>query len=226
MIITIANQKGGSGKSTLCLNLATKLLLENQDVVVLDTDVQRSIETFVNIRVDKNIKCFSLFNRTGNITDTIKQMIPKYQNIIIDTKGEDSLESRKAMLISDLVIIPSTPSQLDVAVLNEMFKRVGEIESINENLKACVVMNRIPPVKYLREKEAMREFILENKESFDIELLETIISERISLKRCVSDGFSIFEYNDEKAKKEFCKFYQEIYEKFFKEKTTQSLKIG
>lgn len=225
MIITIANEKGGSGKSTLCLNLATKLLLENQEVIVLDTDIQKSIETFVNIRLDKDIKCFSLFNRTGNITDTIKQMISKYENIIIDTKGEDSKESRKAMLLSDLVIVPTTPSQLDISVLAEMFERIGEIQSINENLKACIVMNRIPPVPYLREKKAMREFILENKESLNIELLESIISERISLKRCVSEGLSICEYIDEKAKKEFNKFYFEICKKFFKQEIP-SLKIG
>ncbi|PAF41070.1 ParA family protein [Helicobacter sp. 11S03491-1] len=216
MIITIANQKGGSGKSTLCLNLATKFLLQNQEIVVLDTDVQKSIETFVNIRLDKNIKCFTLFNRTGNITDTIKQIIPKFQNIIIDTKGEDSIESRKAMLISDLLIIPSTPSQLDIAVLTKMFERVSEIQSINENLRACILMNKIPPVPYLREKQAMREFILENKKSLNIDLLESIISERISLKRCVSEGLSIIEYADEKAKKEFNEFYQEICDKFFR----------
>lgn len=229
MIITIANQKGGSGKSTLCLNLATKFLLEDKEVVVLDTDIQKSIETFVNIRADRNIECFTLFNRTGNITDTIKQMIPKYENIVIDTKGEDSLESRKAMLISDLVIIPTTPSQLDVAVLDEMFERVGEIQSINEKLKACVVMNRIPPIPYLKEKEAMKDFILENKATLDIELLESIISERISLKRCVSEGLSIFEYSDEKAKKEFSRLYEELCEKFLSSKSPKiqsSLKIS
>lgn len=229
MIITIANQKGGSGKSTLCLNLATKFLLDRKEVVVLDTDIQKSIETFIDIRSDKNMECFALFNRTGNITDTIKQMIPKYENIIIDTKGEDSLEGRKAMLVSDLVIIPTTPSQLDIAVLNEMFERVGEIQSINEKLQACVVMNRIPPIRYLKEKEAMKDFILQNKSTLNIELLQSIISERISLKRCVSEGMSIFEYSDEKAKKEFLRFYEELCKKFFSlklPKTQPSLKIS
>ncbi|PAF50474.1 ParA family protein [Helicobacter sp. 13S00477-4] len=214
MIITIANQKGGSGKSTLCLNIAMKFFLDKKDIVVLDTDVQKSIETFSDIRLEKGMECFPLFNRTGNITDIVKQMMSKYENILIDTKGEDSLESRKAMLLSDLIIIPSTPSQLDVAVLSEMFERIEEIQSINAKTKACVVMNRMPPIPYLKEKEAMKGFILENKKNSHIELLERIISERIALKRSVSEGLSIFEYNDLKAKNEFLRFYQEISSKF------------
>ncbi|OLR44623.1 nucleotide-binding protein [Helicobacter pylori] len=37
MIITIANEKGGSGKSTLCLNLCVQLLLDKKDIAALDT---------------------------------------------------------------------------------------------------------------------------------------------------------------------------------------------
>ncbi len=46
MIITIANEKGGSGKSTLCLNLCVQLLLDKKDIAALDTDSQKSLEVF------------------------------------------------------------------------------------------------------------------------------------------------------------------------------------
>lgn len=50
MIITIANSKGGSGKSTICLNLAIRFALENKDVIIIDTDEQRSVGKFSDIR--------------------------------------------------------------------------------------------------------------------------------------------------------------------------------
>ncbi len=53
MTICIANEKGGSGKSTLCLNLAVQLLKDNKEVVVLDTDSQKSMEVFAEIRAEK-----------------------------------------------------------------------------------------------------------------------------------------------------------------------------
>lgn len=222
MIITIANEKGGSGKSTLCLNLALKLMEDKKEVVVLDTDIQKSIEVFLNIRTEKNLRSFALFNRAGNISDTLQQMISKYENIIIDTKGEDSKESQKAMLLSDLVIIPTTPSQLDIAVLLEMIERIKMIQNINEKLQVCILMNRIPPIPYLKEKQALIDFILENKEDLHIDLLENVLSERIAYKRSVSEGLGVIEYDDIKAKKEFEGFYLELNKKFFVQKLKQS----
>ncbi len=66
MIITIANEKGGSGKSTLCLNLCVQLLLDKKDIAALDTDSQKSLEVFNNIRSETSLPNFTLFNRTGN----------------------------------------------------------------------------------------------------------------------------------------------------------------
>ncbi|GAA8651793.1 hypothetical protein HpBT333_04230 [Helicobacter pylori] len=135
MIITIANEKGGSGKSTLCLNLCVQLLLDKKDIAALDTDSQKSLEVFNNIRSETSLPNFALFNRTGNITDTLKQMMDKYEYILIDTKGEHSKESQRAMLLSDWVLIPTTPSQLDTAVLLDMLERIRDIQALNENVK-------------------------------------------------------------------------------------------
>lgn len=224
MIVTIANEKGGSGKSTLCLNLALKLMEANREVVVLDTDMQKSIEVFLNIRNEKELHSFPLYNRTGNITDTLKQMSAKYENILIDTKGEDSKECQKAMLLSDLVIIPTTPSQLDIAVLLEMFERIKNIQAINEKLRVCILMNRIPPIPYLKEKQALIDFISENKEDLNIDLLENVLHERIAYKRSVSEGLGVIEYDEPKAKKEFEGLYNELEIRFFKQSFSQDSK--
>ncbi|BAM13101.1 conserved hypothetical protein [Helicobacter cinaedi PAGU611] len=69
MIITIANQKGGSGKSTIAINAATKLLEQSQKVLLLDTDSQKNCEGFTNIRESQEriliatLKCMSLLTR-------------------------------------------------------------------------------------------------------------------------------------------------------------------
>ncbi len=53
MIITVANEKGGSGKSTLCLNLCVQLLLDNEDIVALDTDSQKSLEVLTTLEAKR-----------------------------------------------------------------------------------------------------------------------------------------------------------------------------
>lgn len=210
MTICIANEKGGSGKSTLCLNLAVQLLKDNKEVVVLDTDSQKSMEVFTEIRTQKEHKTFSLFNRSSGFSDTLKQMVSKYENILIDTKGEYSKETQKAMLLSDIVLVPTTPSQLDTEVLANMLERIEQLQELNENLRALIIINRMPTIPTLKERQALIEFIKENNPSDKITLLENSLSERIVYKRSVSEGLGVIEYSDKKAINEWANFYNEL----------------
>ncbi|UOS58113.1 ParA family protein [Helicobacter pylori] len=210
MTICIANEKGGSGKSTLCLNLAVQLLKDNKEVVVLDTDSQKSMETFTEIRSNNEYKTFGLFNRSSGFSDTLKQMVSKYENILIDTKGEYSKETQKAMLLSDIVLVPTTPSQLDTEVLANMLERIEQLQELNENLRALIIINRMPTIPTLKERKALIDFIKENNPSDKITLLESSLSERIVYKRSVSEGLGVIEYSDKKAINEWAHFYNEL----------------
>ncbi len=210
MTVCIANEKGGSGKSTLCLNLAVQLLKDNKEVVVLDTDSQKSMEVFTEIRAEKERPTFSLFNRSSGFSDTLKQMVSKYENILIDTKGEYSKETQKAMLLSDIVLVPTTPSQLDTEVLANMLERIEQLQELNENLRALIIINRMPTIPTLKERKALIDFIKENNPSDKITLLESSLSERIVYKRSVSEGLGVIEYSDKKAINEWSHFYNEL----------------
>lgn len=203
-------KKGGSGKSTLCLNLAVQLLKDNKEVVVLDTDSQKSMETFTEIRSNNEYKTFSLSNRSSGFSDTLKQMVSKYENILIDTKGEYSKETQKAMLLSDIVLVPTTPSQLDTEVLANMLERIEQLQELNENLRALIIINRMPTIPTLKERKALIDFIKENNPSDKITLLESSLSERIVYKRSVSEGLGVIEYSDKKAINEWAHFYNEL----------------
>ncbi len=192
MTICIANEKGGSGKSTLCLNLAVQLLKDNKEVVVLDTDSQKSMETFTEIRSNNEYKTFSLFNCSSGFSDTLKQ------------------ETQKAMLLSDIVLVPTTPSQLDTEVLVNMLERIEQLQELNENLRALIIINRMPTIPTLKERKALIDFIKENNPSDKITLLESSLSERIVYKRSVSEGLGVIEYSDKKAINEWAHFYNEL----------------
>lgn len=218
MIITIANQKGGSGKSTIAINLAIKLL-EAGNVLLMDTDSQRNIESFTNTREARedvsSLKHFTLSNRTGDITQSLKQSLEIYQNIVIDTGGIDSIESRKAMLYADYLIIPTIPSPLDFDVLITMLNRAKEIKEINEKLNILLVINKVSPNPFLAKEIAdLNEAINTIQETNQVfKILDTILYNSISYKRSIGDGLSILEYTDTKAKKEFENFFSQIWEK-------------
>ena len=219
-IITVANQKGGSGKSTVSVNLAVKLLEFSNKVLVMDTDPQKSIESFTNIRENeanskKNLKYFTLTNRTGNIAESLKQFIELYEFIIIDTGGIDSQESRKAMLYADTIILPTTPSQFDVDVLYSMLQTLTEIKDVNEDMQICILMNKISTNVFLDKelldyKEGVKEIQQKLGLKEDFHLLDKVLKERIAYKRAGSEGLGIVEFNDTKAKVEFEEFFAEF----------------
>ncbi|GAA8155948.1 hypothetical protein HpBT123_05830 [Helicobacter pylori] len=158
-------------------------LLSNPRGIIEELKEEELVNAEKNfIRSETSLPNFTLFNRTGNITDTLKQMMDKYEYILIDTKGEHSKESQRAMLLSDWVLIPTTPSQLDTAVLLEMLERIRDIQALNENLKACIVMNRIPTIPTLKEKKALIDFINQNNANESVFLMDNILSERMAYR--------------------------------------------
>lgn len=158
MIISILNEKGGSGKTTLATNLAFKFSNEKLDILLVDADPQRSIETFMDFRVNNGFDLpFSSISKVGDsLSKEIKNFVSKYDSIIIDTGGRDSNEMRQALLISDLVIIPTIPSGYDQAVLNKMINLIKEVTIINENLKVLIVISKASPNPFLEKNKRFK----------------------------------------------------------------------
>ncbi|MCR6588429.1 AAA family ATPase [Campylobacter insulaenigrae] len=219
MIISICNEKGGSGKSTLAVNLAIKAA-ESKKVLLCDSDPQKSVMTFVSIRMEEGInRTFSVVSKVG---ESLKDFIQKEKNkneydlIIIDTGGRDSKEMRIALGFSDVVIIPTIPSQFDVSVLDKMFTIIKMAKELNRDLQTFVLINKSSPNPFLNKKiEDLRAYIKEQEDD-NIKLLDNIICEREKYKTCIQMGLGISETeinSSNKALEEFNTFYNELINK-------------
>ncbi|MCW1627901.1 ParA family protein, partial [Campylobacter jejuni] len=78
-----------------------------------------------------------------------KNELNNYDAIIIDTGGRDSREMRKAMLLSNVIIIPTIASQYDVSVLDHMLNIYKEVKLINKNIILLILINRVSPNPFL-----------------------------------------------------------------------------
>ena len=116
-VITIAQQKGGTGKTTLAVNLALAFIkYHNLKVAIIDTDPQGSLGKWFMIRSEKNISNNNLTFKTASLWGAqyeSKILKQDHDIIIIDTPPKIESDARPSIEAADLVLIPVAPSPVD-----------------------------------------------------------------------------------------------------------------
>lgn len=214
MVISVCNEKGGSGKTTIAINLAVKLGLLEESTLLIDADPQRSIEVFTDIRARENIELtFNTVAKFGSsLAKEILSLKSKYDAIVIDTGGRDSEEMRQALAVSDLVIIPTVPSDLDIAVLNKMINLFNQAKAFNPTSKALITISKASPNPFLSKKIEDLKTYIKDKKLEDLKLSDSIIYEREAYKNAFSQGRGVLELlkESDNAFKDFNNFFNEL----------------
>ncbi len=116
-VITIAQQKGGTGKTTLAVHLALAFIkYQNLKVAIIDTDPQGSLGKWFMIRSEKNISNQNLTFKTASLWGAqyeSKILKQDHDIVIIDTPPKIESDARPAIEAANLVIIPVAPSPVD-----------------------------------------------------------------------------------------------------------------
>ena len=210
MIITCGNEKGGVGKSTIAINLAVEFAKNDKKVLLVDADIQKSTTMFAAVRRESgNLKEIINIEKTGGGLDKdVKALEGGFDVVLIDTGGRDSVEMRKAILISDIFVIPIIPSQLDAWSFEKVYSLYLEAQAFNDKLKAYVVLNKITANWRSKEKDEMLGFL---KDFPEINVLDSHLKDRTSYRKSISEGKGITELNtDDKAETEIKALFDEI----------------
>ena len=116
-VITIAQQKGGTGKTTLAVHLALAFIkYHNHKVAIIDTDPQGSLGKWFMIRSEKNSLNKNLTFKTASLWGAqyeSKMLKQDHDIVIIDTPPKIESDARPAIEAADLVLIPVAPSHVD-----------------------------------------------------------------------------------------------------------------
>ena len=149
-IITVAQQKGGAGKTTMTAHLAACWAQGNKRVAVVDIDPQGSLGSWYKVReatlgADETGMHYVAISgwRVRNELDKLRQ---QYDVIVIDSPPHADAEARTAIRAADLVVIPLQPSPMDVWATGATIQICKQ-----ERVPVKMVLNRVNPQAKITE---------------------------------------------------------------------------
>ncbi|MBJ6370825.1 ParA family protein [Sedimentitalea sp. CAU 1593] len=138
-VITIAQQKGGSGKTTLAVNLAVGFVRAGKSVALMDTDPQGSAGRWFMTRLDTLEEpglTFSTASAWGASYEC-RKLAQDHDIVIVDTPPKADSDLRPALRAADLVLVPVATSHLDLWAVESVLDL-----ALREDKPALIVMTR------------------------------------------------------------------------------------
>jgi chromosome partitioning protein len=211
MILTVGNIQGGVGKTTLALNLTIARAAQGQDVLLIDSDEQQTALTFTELRETQLPQLgYTAVALTGaSLRSQVRQLAPKYDDLIIDAGGRDNGSLRAALVVSDALLVPVQPRSFDIWAIDQMGELVQEARELNERLRAYLVLNAADSQGHDNE-EALA--VLQAREGFN--LLPLTIGRRKAFPNAAALGRSVIEQSpkDPKATQELLALLAAMYD--------------
>jgi chromosome partitioning protein len=212
MIVVVGGIKGGSGKTTVATNLAVIRARDGGDVLLVDADDQETASDFTALRNERsngNAGYTSIKLSGAAVRTEVLRLSGKYQDIVIDTGGRDTVSQRAALTVADVLLVPFVPRSFDVWTLEKVAGLVGEMQPANPRLKAYTFLNRADS-RGQDNEDAMGLL----RESEGLSFLDAPLGTRKAFSNAASQGLAVTELKpcDPKATEEFMILYRYIFD--------------
>ncbi|HWV21796.1 MAG TPA: ParA family protein [Devosia sp.] len=184
-VLLMAASKGGTGKSTLCMHLATLAAHSGFRTLIVDTDIegdQQSCIEWSKLRPDTSIKVIPA--KLGQAPRAIEWARRQgFEFIVIDTAGRDLAAMHASMAVADIMVTPAQPSPVDLQATAPI-RRVWRAN----DTPAALILNGVTSESGARARFYMRRYA-------DIgHVLPSVVSRRVQYADAIAMGLGVSEY--------------------------------
>lgn len=195
-IIALLNEKGGSGKSTVAINIACALHRAGRNVVLIDADPQGTARDWREASPDgANLPPVVVLDRPELLLSSIKSIAADIA--VIDAPAKAEKMAANIVRIADVAIIPVQPSGADVWASAAAVKLVMAKRDVGGTIEAAFL-----PTRVASNTNLSKDMIAGTWNEYGLDMLDTAISNRVSYAQAMTDGLSVFETRDGQAKAE------------------------
>jgi chromosome partitioning protein len=186
LVITIAQRKGGAGKTTLAAQLAVAWARQGARVAVLDIDPQGSLAAWIDLRrarLGSEAIGFDFAALPGwRAAQWVEDRAREADLVVIDGPPHAETEARIAVRVAGLVLIPVQPSPLDLWATEATLKMARD-----ERRSALIVLNRVLP------RSSLTDNIAAALASAGVPIAAARIGNRVALARAMALGLGVVE---------------------------------
>ncbi len=185
-IITIAQQKGGAGKTTLAAQLAVGFSCARMRVATIDIDPQGSLTCWATLRNDVLGDANAITHvstqgcRLRKEIDRLKD--DRFDVIIIDSPPHTQTDAVIAIREADLVLVPVQPSALDIWACGETLKCAAA-----EHVPAIIVMNRV------NARASLYDHMRSTLADMNLDIAITVLGNRVAFASSMARGLGVAE---------------------------------
>lgn len=185
-VITIAQQKGGAGKTTLAAHLALAWAAAGKRVAVIDIDPQASLSGWFRLRRERlgeGAAGLEVASITGwRVAAEVERQARRHDLVLVDSPPHAETEARIAVRAATLVLVPVQPSPMDLWATRATLDLARA-----ERVPALIVLNRVPA------RAALTATMLKEAAALGVPLARTRIGNRVALAAALAAGQGILE---------------------------------
>jgi chromosome partitioning protein len=174
-VLTIANSKGGCGKTTIATSLAAALAAERLDVGLLDADPNGGAHRWATTTYTGPKVASYIEPDKDRLADLLPVLADRHAMLIADTAGFGNLAATICMVGADAILIPVSPGEGDVV---EARKTVGFIEGLARTARRPIPARIVP--NRIRRGTTLSRHTLSEIEALSLPRLQTALSEAVA----------------------------------------------